>query len=237
MQAKYPDSDLSRYFAYLAAAIGTDHDHHIAPKAEFPELADDRENIISLSFQEHFYAHYLLALAVPECSPYQTTVRFMANVFAHELRTDELPFFAEVYERGMRALKAAQRTPEARARNSAALKKHFEDPEARARTSAALKKHFEDPEARARQSAALKKRYENPEARARTSAALKKRFEDPEARARQSAVQKKRFEDPEERARMSAAIKKYWASYRAERFLADALISTVHADVLKAAAK
>ena len=116
MQAKYPGADLSRYFAFLDAATGEDHAHHSAPRAEFPELATEPENIRAVSFQEHFYAHYLLALAVPECRPFQTTVYFMANIFAREIRTDELPFFAEVYERGMRAqaerLKALHADPE-----------------------------------------------------------------------------------------------------------------------------
>jgi hypothetical protein len=101
MQATYPAADLSRYFAFLAQATGSDHKHHVAPQAEFPELARAAKNIVPLSYQEHFYAHYLLALAVPECVTFQTTVWLIANTFADKIRTDELPHFAEVYERGM----------------------------------------------------------------------------------------------------------------------------------------
>ena len=137
MQAKYPGADLSRYFAFLDAATGEDHAHHSAPRAEFPELATEPENIRAVSFQEHFYAHYLLALAVPECRPFQTTVYFMANIFAREIRTDELPFFAEVYERGMRAqaerMKALNADPEFAKAHAECGRKHMKalnaDPE------------------------------------------------------------------------------------------------------------
>ena len=133
MQAKYPGADLSRYFAFLDAATGEDHAHHSAPRAEFPELATEPENIRAVSFQEHFYAHYLLALAVPECRPFQTTVYFMANIFAREIRTDELPFFAEVYERGMRAqaerMKALHADPEFAKARDERLKALNADPE------------------------------------------------------------------------------------------------------------
>jgi hypothetical protein len=104
MQAKYPAADLSRYFAFLAQAAGTDHKHHVAPRAEFPELARAAKNIVPLSYQEHFYAHYLLALAVPECTAFQQAFCFMANYFTDKIRTDELSRFAEVYERGMIAV-------------------------------------------------------------------------------------------------------------------------------------
>jgi hypothetical protein len=84
MQAKYPGADLPRYFAFLNQSAGADHDHHIAPRSEFPELATEPDNIRAVSFHEHFYAHYLLAIAVPECAPFQT--RFcepLAPGFSH----------------------------------------------------------------------------------------------------------------------------------------------------------
>src|SRR5208282_1984070 len=74
--------------------------HHIAPKAVFQELSSVPENIILLSIQEHFYAHYLLALAVPECAPFQIAFYMMANTYAAKIKANELPHFAEIYEKG-----------------------------------------------------------------------------------------------------------------------------------------
>src|ERR1039458_8154956 len=101
MQAKYPTADLSRYFAFIAQAKGAEptEEHHIAPRREFHKLKYAPENLVTLSIQEHFAAHVLLAQAVPECKSFQITVHFMANTRAEDIRTDEIPFFAEVYER------------------------------------------------------------------------------------------------------------------------------------------
>lgn len=37
--------------------------HHICPRSMFPELSDDKSNLILLSAREHFIAHYLLMKA------------------------------------------------------------------------------------------------------------------------------------------------------------------------------
>jgi hypothetical protein len=65
MQAKYPDADLSRYFAFLTQATGSDHKHHIAPRSLFPELAKEKANLISLTVEQHVEAHSLLAVQIP----------------------------------------------------------------------------------------------------------------------------------------------------------------------------
>ena len=153
MQTKYSAADLRRYFSFLVQASGNDHKHHIAPRAEFPELAAVSENIIPLSYQEHFYAHYLLALAVPECGTFQTTVRFMADRYAQEIITDELPLFAEVYERGakerVKKLKAMHSDPAfASVRDAVAaatFKRLNADPIFIAARSERMKKQHADP--------------------------------------------------------------------------------------------
>jgi hypothetical protein len=158
MQAKYPAADFSRYFAHLEQASGDDHDHHIAPRAEFKKLEEEPDNIIPVSYQEHFYAHYLLALAVPDCGPFQQTVVLMVNCFADKIRTDELPFFAEVYERG------AQATTECSSRT---FKKLNAEPEFAAARDERLKKLNAEPEFAAardeRSSATFKKLNAEPE--------------------------------------------------------------------------
>ena len=202
MQAKYPGADLSRYFAFLDAATGEDHAHHSAPRAEFPELATEPENIRAVSFQEHFYAHYLLALAVPECRPFQTTVYFMANIFAREIRTDELPFFAEVYERGMRA--QAER-----------MKALNADPEFKKASAERGRKQ-------------LKALNADPEFAKARDEQLKALNADPEfAKARDERL-KALNADPEFAKARDARTKALNARRRAERSLADALIAYMH---------
>ena len=219
MQAKYPGADLSRYFAFLDAATGEDHAHHSAPRAEFPELATEPENIRAVSFQEHFYAHYLLALAVPECRPFQTTVYFMANIFAREIRTDELPFFAEVYERGMRAhaecLKALNADPEfAKARDERGRKQ--------------LKALNADPEFAKARDECLKALNADPEFAKARDECLKALHADPEfAKARDERL-KALNADPEFAKARDARTKALNARRRAERSLADALIAYMH---------
>jgi len=158
MQATYPAADLSRYFAFLAQATGSDHKHHIAPRAEFPELLAAPENIVPLGYQEHFYAHYLLALAVPECGHLQMTFYMMANFYAKNSKADEMPFFAEVYERGMQAQAAAMRTPENRARVRAQVQKLNDDPAYRAQWIKRLNKLNADPTFTAKRDASARER-------------------------------------------------------------------------------
>jgi tetratricopeptide (TPR) repeat protein len=257
MQAKYPGADLSRYFAFLDAATGEDHAHHSAPRAEFPELATEPENIRAVSFQEHFYAHYLLALAVPECRPFQTTVYFMANIFAREIRTDELPFFAEVYERGMRAhaecLKALNADPEfAKARDARTKALHADpefakarderlkalnaDPEFAKAHAECGRKHMKalnaDPEFKKasaeRGRKQLKALNADPEFAKARDEQLKALNADPEfAKARDERL-KALNADPEFAKARDARTKALNARRRAERSLADALIAYMH---------
>lgn len=72
MQAKYSTADLLPYFRFLASQVGTQrekgrtHDHHIAPRSQFPELENEPSNIITLTVAAHAEAHSLLSEAVPE---------------------------------------------------------------------------------------------------------------------------------------------------------------------------
>jgi hypothetical protein len=257
MQAKYPGADLSRYFAFLDAATGEDHAHHSAPRAEFPELATEPENIRAVSFQEHFYAHYLLALAVPECRPFQTTVYFMANIFAREIRTDELPFFAEVYERGMRAqaerLKALNADPEFAKARDERLKALNADPEFAKARGEGLKALHADPEfAKARDEhmkalnadpefkkardergrKQLKALNADPEFAKARDERLKALHADPEFKKASAERGRKQLKalhaDPEFAKARDECLKALNARRRAERSLADALIAYMH---------
>jgi hypothetical protein len=104
MRTKFPSADFTKYFDFLEfcstpieCAI---HSHHIAPRAEFKELMKDKDNLIDLGVAEHFYAHYYLALAVPECKSFQTTFYMMSNFNASKVSTEDMPRYSEVYEKG-----------------------------------------------------------------------------------------------------------------------------------------
>ena len=70
MEAKYPEADFGEYFRFLVSCAGTlkglTHEHHIAPRKQFPELAEEPENFITLTITDHATAHKLLGAAVPE---------------------------------------------------------------------------------------------------------------------------------------------------------------------------
>jgi len=73
MQAKYPQADFAAYFAFIIACAATPqpgpaHRHHIAPREQFPELAKDATNLISVTVENHKHAHRLLAQCAPELS-------------------------------------------------------------------------------------------------------------------------------------------------------------------------
>lgn len=78
---KYKNVDLSKYNDFLIECskkdysnIGT-HEHHILPK--FMGGSDDMENLIKLSYQDHFDAHMILANCFPEDSK-----EYKGNIFS-----------------------------------------------------------------------------------------------------------------------------------------------------------
>ena len=67
LQERYPDADFAVYFRFLDACSGTKsesgrtHDHHICPRKQFPEYAEGfRENLITLTIEDHAFVHKLL---------------------------------------------------------------------------------------------------------------------------------------------------------------------------------
>jgi hypothetical protein len=130
------------------------------------------------------------------------------------------------------AQKAVWADPEKRARRIASLKAAFSTPEARARRSAAMKAAWAGSGVRERRSAAMKAAFSTPEARAAQSARSKVSQNRPDVQEKRSASLKATAAMPEARARRSAASKAaktaWWARWRAERALADALIEHVH---------
>lgn len=72
LQERYPSADFGPYFAFLEACKGLTpekgktHEHHICPKAQFPEYRYELANLITLMIEDHRQSHRLLAAAIPE---------------------------------------------------------------------------------------------------------------------------------------------------------------------------
>lgn len=199
LQERYPASDFSFYFRHLEACMGTEkqrgrtHEHHICPCKQFPEYEhDEPANLITLTIEDHSWAHRLLWRAHPDFS--QHIEKWVAaqtwtpeRSAQHSARQKIIVNRQEVAARIVAGLKAAHARPGARARHSASMKAVHARPEVKARHSAALKAAHARPEVRARNSAAQKIAQSCPEVRARNSAAVTLALSSPEARARISA--------------------------------------------------
>ena len=232
MRTKFPTADFTEYFGFLEQCkVPVEcamHSHHICPRAEFPELRKDKENLIDLGVADHFCAHYWLALAVPECRNFQITVQYMADTNARSISRDELPGFAEVYARGMEALKARNNEPKVKSAHVARLRKRWADPEQKVAQSERSKKLWEDPEYRAEKTEQLKEMLVRPEVKEARTTSLKKYWEDLEQRAAFAERMKKLRADPEFKAAQSARAKRQNADPEFQRKAHDALNTPEH---------
>lgn len=67
----YEGTDFTVYFLWLEACLRTEQsddtqEHHICPRAQFPELEHVPENVMTLSIDDHVRAHRLLAALHPD---------------------------------------------------------------------------------------------------------------------------------------------------------------------------
>ena len=76
--------------------------HHIKPKSIYPELKDDPDNIVRLSAQEHFLAHYHLWLAYRDELKNKTWAKKMCFAFHRMkqqlLKCDDVESMSKLYE-------------------------------------------------------------------------------------------------------------------------------------------
>ena len=102
LQAKFPDCDFTSYFTFVESlSEEAGERHHILPRHEFPDLEKCGDNIIKISYPNHFKAHYWLATCAPDCNSFQMTVYFMANYKARrKVTTENLSKVGEIYARG-----------------------------------------------------------------------------------------------------------------------------------------
>ena len=77
-------------------------DHHIKPRSIYPELVDDKANIVRLSAQEHFLAHYHLWLAYRDELNQKRYARKMCYAFLMMKRAmtkcEDVELMAKLYE-------------------------------------------------------------------------------------------------------------------------------------------
>jgi hypothetical protein len=72
LERRYPFADLDDYLCWLDECRAKKtyqrktHKHHVAPRAQFPELVDDPDNLIKLTVEQHVHAHDLLSMAIPD---------------------------------------------------------------------------------------------------------------------------------------------------------------------------
>lgn len=71
LEKRYPSADFSVYLKHLAACFGMragldTQEHHICPRAQFPEFVNSPENKIVLKIDDHAFAHKLLSAAHPD---------------------------------------------------------------------------------------------------------------------------------------------------------------------------
>jgi len=146
MQAKYPKADFGEYFRFLVSRCGTEkkacgtEEHHIAPRAQFPELANEPLNLITLFIADHAFAHKLLRTVHPDFK--NNTDAWIAS------RTDPVRIAAHS-ERSRKHLKKlhtdAAWAEKRDAISSAIFKKLNADPAFIAARSARMKKQHADP--------------------------------------------------------------------------------------------
>jgi hypothetical protein len=180
LQERYPLADFTIYFRHLDAcrtskSLNT-HDHHICPKAQFPEYKDldsFPENSITLTIDDHSFAHKLLEAACGIKAP--STALFEATAWTPErcARHSELQIAVmnrpEVKARNSAAQKVAQTRPEVKERVTAASRAALTS-ETR---SAAAKQYWNSPEGRLLNAATQKRAKNRPEQIKRASHAAK----------------------------------------------------------------
>lgn len=85
--------------------------HHIKPKSIYPELVNDKDNIVRLSAQEHFLAHYHLWLAYRDELKEKTWAKKMCLAFnrmKHQLmKCDDIEMMSQLYTEARKDLSEA----------------------------------------------------------------------------------------------------------------------------------
>jgi hypothetical protein len=94
VRERFPQSDCAKLISYfdfvLSCTTSSDGEsHHLLPKSIFPEFVDTPENLVQLSYNDHFWSHYLLALALPKCKQVQYGFFIMVNTRHWKLLPEE----------------------------------------------------------------------------------------------------------------------------------------------------
>ena len=197
------------------------HFHHIKPRSIYPELEEDKDSIVKLTYKEHLLAHIYLYLYYKEINADSSECGKMCSALALMLDTtrkdiqnkqftfDELEMITCLYEevqesRGKR-IKELWKDNNFRRKIlisfSNGQKKSFEEhPERAKNISLTLKTHYKNLENKEKLSRSIQKSYKDDPSRAkRQGKHLHEHYEnDPLARQIQSEAQQKRRSNKED---------------------------------------
>ena len=79
--------------------------HHVLPRSRWPELADDEDNKVYVTFQEHMHLHWLLWKADPSWA----SALWFGCVYGRKHKLWNLPGGEEEYEQLKRDLKLSRK--------------------------------------------------------------------------------------------------------------------------------
>ena len=126
LSSKFLGVDFTRYFEFIESLpLGRGCQHHILPQREFLNQSENPANLAQMTASNHFMAHYWLAICAPKCVSFQRTLFMMSTLrgFAADIAKEDLPRFADLYEKGQFLL-AELRTPEHQRSAARAAGKH-----------------------------------------------------------------------------------------------------------------
>jgi hypothetical protein len=209
MQGKFPTADFTEYFRFLESRkVPVEcamHSHHICPRAEFPELRKDKENLIDLEVEDHYQAHQILFECDPTFRSYdfikgQPTAAIMGGRRVYELGIGvHSPEGLEITRQ--QGVKNAQsgllnrvRTYESTVKGGKKVRDlgvGIFSPESRESSKERTKAMNADPEFKAAQAARMKNRMADPEIKAATIERLRKSNARPEVKDAKSNRMKK----------------------------------------------
>ena len=204
--------------------------HHIKPKSLFPELINDKNNIVRLTLKEHFLAHYYLwkyfkhetsnseANSKMCCAVIRMTPQFK-SILKNEVNNDLINKISEYYEEArieaiglLKELSKNVWTDERRKNASIRTKEMWKNEKLRERLSQLHKDLWKNEEWKNNIMEKRKTIYNDPERKMRESIEVKRRYQErPELKEQISTSLKNNYkEHPELKIVISNAAKENW---------------------------
>lgn len=174
---------------------GYSEKHHIIPRSHGG--SDDKSNLVELTAQEHFMAHFYLWKIHGDWKMAQA-FRMMSDSRSELVDVDSLPEFAEEYAIAKEAfVEGMKNDHELQAKMKASNQRNAQDPEWQANHKAAMQRNAQDPKWQAKHKDAMTKRSQDPTWRANNKASKQRLAQDPTWRANQNDAMQRNAQDPE----------------------------------------